>query len=73
MLLRVLDYENLDSQVAAEVIFRAKSTHAAPVQTYTPMVGASYGVPPPYGVPPRGSNVQGDLSTLLAQLVSGSL
>ncbi|KAK4697381.1 hypothetical protein P7C71_g675, partial [Lecanoromycetidae sp. Uapishka_2] len=42
------DYEDLDANIAAEIVFRAKSTHMAPAPAPAP---AQYGPAPAYGQP----------------------
>lgn len=48
-----IEYDELDANIAAELVVRAKSTHLAPA----PGPGA-YGAAPPYGGPQYGQNPQ---------------
>lgn len=57
----VSEYDELDANIAAELVIRAKSTHLAPVPApaHGPGPGSgSYGVAPNYGGPQYGQNPQ---------------
>lgn len=57
----VSEYDELDANIAAELVIRARSTHLAPVTATAPVPGLGsgpYNVAPNYGPPQYGQNQQ---------------